>query len=938
MEFTYAGQWGPDALLDAAGNASPASSAVLRMLDGVTPATAYTDETRAVVADQPLYPDAVGNLTLFARPGRYLLVVSTPGSPLVSVPITVPVDPREVADEADARVAGDETLTATLDAESAARAAADNAEATARAAADAAFADDLAAEVTARTAADEALADDLDTEAATRTAAVAQEAAARAAADQAEALARVAGDAATMAAAADAQAAADAAVPATALGVSVATLTGGKVPAEQLPPPAPSGVESVNGQTGEVVLPSDGAAGVASLRTLGDGATQAAAGNDMRLSNPRVPSGPAGGALSGTYPDPEFAQDMATQAELDAEATARAAADAAEAAARANADALLVPLTQRGAANGVATLDAAGRVPVAQMPDDLGELVASRTSLGRGSPLWVYGDSLFMPVGALNTPGLEAQNQVKAARGMAFAESFAVSGYRMAEMAWAMLSQGRNPTYARIPAGALWDGTRRGVVILGGPGNDAYNPTVTGGLVAGALSAGQVNNYRQALRAALATLSSVSRVEPPAPPANWSTVVEPLWSGGSLHISGVQDAPIDTAVTVPASGPYAGTVFALTTLFASGRADTAFRIGATTYGTALRFEPTDYWRSAGEGATVASIAATPQVVRLAGLPTGAQTIRAVKADNSGDFGIIDAYLIPSTSPPPIVVMKSHPWDASKAGYSASDANTAANVAVVDANRVLLDAVVDEVVAEFPNAFACSPGFTFADYGADGVHLSNRGMRTLTDALIRTLDDIADSGYNPDAMYPTNPPAVAVRTASFVAEPGRMFLVNAAAGAVVATLGETSAGDRVTVKKTDATANTVTLVPAVGTIDGATTRVLSVQHAAVEVIFDGVVWHTLSGPATTRLTQTYRNTTGSIAAGATVEYTATWPTPFASANYTLAVYVEEGTGGSTRTLEVGRGRSHSATQVVVSLTNLDAINARTGTLHFIGIHD
>jgi hypothetical protein len=52
----------------------------------------------------------------------------------------------------------------------------------------------------------------------------------------------------------------------------------------------PDAVTSVDGATGVVVLPSDGAAGTATKRSLGAGATQACAGNDARLSDTRVPT------------------------------------------------------------------------------------------------------------------------------------------------------------------------------------------------------------------------------------------------------------------------------------------------------------------------------------------------------------------------------------------------------------------------------------------------------------------------------------------------------------------------------------------------------------------------------------------------------------------------------------------------------------------------
>jgi len=66
----------------------------------------------------------------------------------------------------------------------------------------------------------------------------------------------------------------------------------------------------------------------------------------------------------------------------------------------------------------------------------------------------------------------------------------------------------------------------------------------------------------------------------------------------------------------------------------------------------------------------------------------------------------------------------------------------------------------------------------------------------------------------------------------------VILVNAAAAPVTITLPASISGKYFDIKKIDATANAVTIVPTSGTIDGGASVVITVQYNSVTVIGDG----------------------------------------------------------------------------------------------------
>jgi hypothetical protein len=96
VAYTYAGQYGPDVVVNSAGAPQVEAQVTVYLTDGTTKATLYTDRTKVTTTANPVVTDALGNLTFWAEPGRYVLAVLV-GTTTRTFNVSVLPDPAELS-------------------------------------------------------------------------------------------------------------------------------------------------------------------------------------------------------------------------------------------------------------------------------------------------------------------------------------------------------------------------------------------------------------------------------------------------------------------------------------------------------------------------------------------------------------------------------------------------------------------------------------------------------------------------------------------------------------------------------------------------------------------------------------------------------------------------------------------------------------------------
>jgi len=108
LRHGHAGQFGPEPVLDQAGNVLVGATALIMEEDGVTPVTIYADRDRTAIADNPIPVGQAGKVRFFANPGVHVLRIVHQGVTVQETTIVVPVDPEDALRQPEVALLADD--------------------------------------------------------------------------------------------------------------------------------------------------------------------------------------------------------------------------------------------------------------------------------------------------------------------------------------------------------------------------------------------------------------------------------------------------------------------------------------------------------------------------------------------------------------------------------------------------------------------------------------------------------------------------------------------------------------------------------------------------------------------------------------------------------------------------------------------------------------
>lgn len=347
-------------------------------------------------------------------------------------------------------------------------------------------------------------------------------------------------------------------------------------------------------------------------------------------------------------------------------------------------------------------------------------------------PLWTYGNSYAWPVTETwwHTLGKHYTHLVAAALNAGTLNNYAANGTRISDVLSGLNNGSAYPGLEAPVSGATWPGTatRSGLVILDSVVNDVghYPAMDVTPVVPTAISGtSYTESIRGMYRHALALMSSASRVQQSAATftGTWTATASTAAyaSGGTLAYTTSVGAAASFSITPPQTGPLAGKVFVSVFKLAPA-AGTMATVNVQVDGGAATATTVAPWETYTGPSGVAHDVTSDVIPVTLPVDGAAHTILLTHAGSAGHYMYVDDVLIPSEDPNPIAVMgppatlKSGTW-------------TTAQVNTWTQNRAKVVPVVQEVAAEFGNAFYVPSNISLNGlYSGDGIHPNDRGQQ------------------------------------------------------------------------------------------------------------------------------------------------------------------------------------------------------------------